>query len=93
MICKTLHRKLNFELSICSSITAAPAYEIKQKFSVNAIWECASYQDFVGRWLLLTEKLQNPAFICGKVEATTSKWIRKDIDEHARVCNITPRHK
>jgi hypothetical protein len=37
MICKTLHRKLNFELSICSSITAGPAYEIKQKFSVDAI--------------------------------------------------------
>jgi hypothetical protein len=44
---------------ICSNIPAAPAYEVYISTLIQYSGACGSYQDFLDRGLLLTEKLLN----------------------------------
>jgi hypothetical protein len=60
---------VNF-LFICSNIPAAPAYGVYISQLIRYSRACGSYQDFLGRGLLLTRKLLNHWFFLVKLQSS-----------------------
>jgi hypothetical protein len=63
---------VNFR-SICSNITAAPAYGVYISQLIRYSGVCGSYQDFLDRGLLLTMKLLNQGFLLAKLKSPFRK--------------------
>jgi hypothetical protein len=64
--------------SICSNISAAPAYGVYISQLIRYSRACGSYRDFLDRGLLLTRKLLNQGFLLVKLKS----WLRKFYGRH-----------
>ena len=58
---------------ICSTIPAAPAYEVYISQMIRYSRDCGSYQDFLDKGLLLTRKLLNQGFLLVKLKSSLRK--------------------
>jgi hypothetical protein len=69
---------------ICSNIPAAPAYEVYISQMIRYSRACGSYQDFLGRGLLLTRKLLNQAFLLVKLKSSLRTFYgrHRDLFDH-----------
>ena len=68
---------------ICSNIPAAPARGVHVSQLICYSRACGSYQDFLDRWLLLTGKLLNQAFLLVMLKSS----LRRFYDRHHNLAN------
>ena len=65
---------------ICSNIPEAPAYGVYISQTMRYSRACGSYQDFLGRGLLLTRKLLNQGFLLIKLKSSFRKFYGRHHD-------------
>ena len=70
---------MNF-LFICRNIPAAPLYGVFNTQLIRYSRACDSFQDFLGRWLLLTMKLLNQGFLLVKLMSSLRKFYGRHHD-------------
>jgi hypothetical protein len=65
---------------ICRNIPAAPLYGVFITQLIRYSRACDSFQDFLGRWLLLTRKLLNQGFLLVKLMSSLRKFYGRHHD-------------
>jgi hypothetical protein len=63
---------------MCSNIPVAPAYGVYISHLIRYSRACASYQDVIGRGLMLTRKILNQGFLKDKQRFTKYTYKTKD---------------
>jgi len=59
---------------ICSNIPPAPVYGVYITQLIRYSRACGSFQDFLGRWLLLKRRLLNQGFLLVKLKSSLRKF-------------------
>jgi hypothetical protein len=69
---------------MCSNIPAAPAYGVYISHLIRYSRACASYQDVIGRGLMLTRKILNQGFLLFKLRSSLRKFCdrHRDLIDH-----------
>jgi hypothetical protein len=75
---------------ICSNIPAAPAYGVYISQLIRYSRACGSYQNFLGRELLLTRKLLNQEFLLVNLKSSLRKFYL--CHKWSRICSTCRTH-